>query len=229
MEIDVEAVPKAKDEESEMTDSKMELKSDEVGKKVEDNSGTDTSEESKTTVVVDSNKKPPQPRTSAAVAKIKEEEEVSEVMLDSPSHISDHCYARPRAEEPTTATTSKKKAAVASEQFVNDHGGYAAARPVTPPPKKVPTPRAKAKATTRLTQAVPSRPSKTYKPRTYKEQFEVLYRFLTKGLDLEDIGYLKRSYEMMLDQTQQEKKLYFLNETHWVDHTVSRNLCTCLN
>jgi len=46
-------------------------------------------------------------------------------------------------------------------------------------------------------------------------EMTVLYEFLTRGIDAEDISYLKKSYEAMLaDDTQG----YWLNDTHWVDH-----------
>jgi histone-lysine N-methyltransferase SETD1 len=46
-------------------------------------------------------------------------------------------------------------------------------------------------------------------------EMTVLYEFLTRGIDAEDISYLRRSYEAMLaDDTQG----YWLNDTHWVDH-----------
>ena len=46
-------------------------------------------------------------------------------------------------------------------------------------------------------------------------EMTVLYEFLTRGIDAEDINYLRRSYEAMLaDDTQG----YWLNDTHWVDH-----------
>lgn len=42
-----------------------------------------------------------------------------------------------------------------------------------------------------------------------------LYEFLTKGIDDEDIVYLKESYEAFL---QDPNASYWLNDTHWVDH-----------
>ncbi|XP_064082523.1 histone-lysine N-methyltransferase SETD1-like isoform X2 [Macrobrachium nipponense] len=55
----------------------------------------------------------------------------------------------------------------------------------------------------------------SFRPRNQIEEYNVLYSFLIKGIDLEDIELLKRSYESMLaDDTQS----YWLNDTHWVDH-----------
>ncbi|XP_049793284.1 histone-lysine N-methyltransferase SETD1B [Schistocerca nitens] len=49
-------------------------------------------------------------------------------------------------------------------------------------------------------------------------EMTVLYEFLTRGIDKEDIHYLKRSYEAMLADDAQG---YWLNDTHWVDHPVT--------
>ncbi|XP_069684013.1 histone-lysine N-methyltransferase SETD1 [Periplaneta americana] len=49
-------------------------------------------------------------------------------------------------------------------------------------------------------------------------EMTVLYEFLTRGIDAEDINYLRRSYEAMLADDSQG---YWLNDTHWVDHPVT--------
>lgn len=51
--------------------------------------------------------------------------------------------------------------------------------------------------------------------RNVVEEMNILYEFLRTGVDLEDVQYLKRSYEAML---QDEVQGYWLNDTHWVDH-----------
>ncbi|KAK9876347.1 hypothetical protein WA026_012656 [Henosepilachna vigintioctopunctata] len=49
-------------------------------------------------------------------------------------------------------------------------------------------------------------------------QMGILYEFLTKGIDHEDIQFMKTSYEAMLaDDTMG----YWLNDTHWVDHSIT--------
>ncbi|KAJ9588896.1 hypothetical protein L9F63_017774, partial [Diploptera punctata] len=49
--------------------------------------------------------------------------------------------------------------------------------------------------------------------RDIMSEMTVLYEFLTRGIDSEDINYLRRSYEAMLaDDTQG----YWLNDTHWI-------------
>jgi len=54
-----------------------------------------------------------------------------------------------------------------------------------------------------------------YPERSMEEEMEVLYSFLTRGVDAEDIAYLKQSYETMLTN---DMDSYWLNDTHWVDH-----------
>lgn len=54
-----------------------------------------------------------------------------------------------------------------------------------------------------------------YKERDIVEEMNVLFEFLTKGIDMEDILYLKKSYEILLADDSQS---YWLNDTHWVDH-----------
>lgn len=54
-----------------------------------------------------------------------------------------------------------------------------------------------------------------YKERDLMAEMEILYEFLTKGIDHEDVEYLRRSYEGLLADDAQS---YWLNDTHWVDH-----------
>lgn len=58
-------------------------------------------------------------------------------------------------------------------------------------------------------------PVKTYSERDLMTEMGVLYEFLTKGIDAEDVEYLRRSYEALLADDNQG---YWLNDTHWVDH-----------
>ncbi|ENN77633.1 hypothetical protein D910_07611 [Dendroctonus ponderosae] len=57
-----------------------------------------------------------------------------------------------------------------------------------------------------------------HKIRDQMSEFGVLYEFLTKGIDKEDIEYIKRSYEELLSD---DAMGYWLNDTHWVDHCVT--------
>ncbi|KAL3271157.1 hypothetical protein HHI36_021655 [Cryptolaemus montrouzieri] len=57
-----------------------------------------------------------------------------------------------------------------------------------------------------------------HKERDVIAQMGILYEFLTKGIDKEDIQYMKTSYEAMLAD---DAMGYWLNDTHWVDHCVT--------
>lgn len=57
-----------------------------------------------------------------------------------------------------------------------------------------------------------------FKERDMVAEMGILYEFLTKGIDQEDISYLKQSYEAMLAD---DTIGYWLNDTHWVDHCVT--------
>ncbi|GAB6030334.1 hypothetical protein CHUAL_006001 [Chamberlinius hualienensis] len=48
------------------------------------------------------------------------------------------------------------------------------------------------------------------------QELAIMCEFLRSGIDKEDIGLLKRSYDMLLKDDKQD--LYWLNDTHWVDH-----------
>ncbi|KAJ6633317.1 Histone-lysine N-methyltransferase SETD1 [Pseudolycoriella hygida] len=58
-------------------------------------------------------------------------------------------------------------------------------------------------------------PEERYAARAINDELILLYEFLTKGIDAEDIEYLRQSYEYML---QDDANNYWLNATHWVDH-----------
>ncbi|XP_030747354.1 histone-lysine N-methyltransferase SETD1 [Sitophilus oryzae] len=57
-----------------------------------------------------------------------------------------------------------------------------------------------------------------HKIRDEMSEFGVLFEFLTKGIDKEDIEYIKRSYEELLAD---DNMGYWLNDTHWVDHCLT--------
>ncbi|XP_039290820.1 histone-lysine N-methyltransferase SETD1B-A-like [Nilaparvata lugens] len=50
------------------------------------------------------------------------------------------------------------------------------------------------------------------------DEMRIMYSFLTDGIDSEDIGFLKRSYEALLANDQLS---YWFNDTHWVDHPIT--------
>lgn len=68
----------------------------------------------------------------------------------------------------------------------------------------------------------PPPPPPTYEPRSEFEQMTILYDIWNSGLDLEDMGYLRLTYERLLQQTSGAD---WLNDTHWVHHTIT-NLST---
>lgn len=58
-------------------------------------------------------------------------------------------------------------------------------------------------------------PREIYKDRNAREQVMLLYEFLTNGIDSEDIAYIRRSYEFLL---QDDTNNSWLNATHFMDH-----------
>lgn len=54
-----------------------------------------------------------------------------------------------------------------------------------------------------------------YKKRDILDEMNILYEFLKTGIDTEDVQYMKRSYEAML---QEDNQIPWLNDIHWVDH-----------
>ena len=121
------------------------------------------------------------------------------------SHIDeDHCYARPSSEQKNNQENSENF----ENQFANDHGYTAkpttttttsssstsVLKPKVQPQPKVITPKAKNNRKITEHPVKPEKdvtailqPRKTYKQRATREEFDIIYKFLTKGLDLEDI------------------------------------------
>ncbi|XP_054166396.1 histone-lysine N-methyltransferase SETD1B-A-like isoform X2 [Oppia nitens] len=58
-------------------------------------------------------------------------------------------------------------------------------------------------------------PQPVFKKRDLIEEMNILYEFLATGVDVEDVSYMKRSYENML---QEDNQIWWLNDIHWVDH-----------
>lgn len=82
----------------------------------------------------------------------------------------------------------------------------------------------KAKRTTAVTDSideyisddyVKEEPKVSFRPRNNMEEMNILYDFYRTGIDAEDIAYMKRSYDAML---QEDLKVWWLNDTHWSDH-----------
>jgi len=58
--------------------------------------------------------------------------------------------------------------------------------------------------------------TKYFNRRDGVQEATVLFEFLTKGIDVEDIHYLKQSYDLLLNNKTQQH--YWMTETHWVSH-----------
>ncbi|XP_055308934.1 histone-lysine N-methyltransferase SETD1 [Sitodiplosis mosellana] len=58
-------------------------------------------------------------------------------------------------------------------------------------------------------------PREIYNDRNPREQVMLLYEFLTNGIDAEDIAYIRRSYEFLL---QDDTNNSWLNATHFMEH-----------
>ncbi|XP_040580169.1 uncharacterized protein Set1 [Lepeophtheirus salmonis] len=166
-----------------------------------------------------STKKP----STTALATQKFESSTDSALEDkqSPPHIIDHCYAAVPPKDPDSS--SKKRQNSFAEDFANDHG-YTKPRSPSPVPTPDPAPpplkEKKPKPLNQIKTSTSSADTK-WSLRDPKEQFEVVYRFLTHGLDLEDLRYLKSCYEMMLNQHSNNKNMMWMNDTHWVDHPVT--------
>ncbi|XP_029106167.1 histone-lysine N-methyltransferase SETD1A isoform X2 [Scleropages formosus] len=64
----------------------------------------------------------------------------------------------------------------------------------------------------------PQTPPKTFELRSEFEQMTILYDIWNSGLDMEDMQLLKMTYERLL---QEEHSMDWLNDTHWVPHTIT--------
>ncbi|XP_058062335.1 histone-lysine N-methyltransferase SETD1 [Anopheles bellator] len=58
-------------------------------------------------------------------------------------------------------------------------------------------------------------PVPKYRARNLQTEMALLYDFLTRGIDNEDIQYIRQSYDLLLLD---DANNYWLNATHWVDH-----------
>ena len=106
----------------------------------------------------------------------------------SPPHITDHCYARPSI---LLSSTESDEVVEVATMAGGDHD-YT--RPRTPP--SAPAVKQKVKKAAAARPALPAKPVK-WKPREYADKFQIIYKFLTNGLDAEDIMYIKNAYEMV--------------------------------
>ncbi|KAF7283644.1 hypothetical protein GWI33_023282 [Rhynchophorus ferrugineus] len=155
----------------------------------------------------------------------------------------EHSYCLARREEKENVTKPEESYPTeypSAETLAHDHGytNKEAPAPVVSPPKakkeKPPKqPRARKKKLQELQNTqyeqmqpvkkkypeyYPSYENVTHKGRDEMSEYLVLFEFLTKGIDKEDIEYIKRSYEELLAD---DSMGYWLNDTHWVDHCLT--------
>lgn len=57
--------------------------------------------------------------------------------------------------------------------------------------------------------------TKYFNRRDMVQEATILFEFLTKGIDMEDINYLRQSYESLASN---DTVQYWMNETHWISH-----------
>lgn len=58
-----------------------------------------------------------------------------------------------------------------------------------------------------------------YEPRTFEEERQVFYNIFNNGIDIEDINFLRQSYEKLLSTD--DPMFYWLNDILWVDHPIT--------
>ena len=124
----------------------------------------------------------------------------------SPPHITDHCYASMEADhcyarQPATILSEDTDSEPEIVEVGGGGGGgdHDYTTPRTPPKAAPVTALAVRQKTKKLAAARPALPVKPvkWKQREYAEKFQIIYKFLTNGVDAEDIMYLKKSYEMV--------------------------------
>lgn len=59
-------------------------------------------------------------------------------------------------------------------------------------------------------------PVSRYNKRTLQEEFDILCRFFTQGIDQEDVDYIKQAYMYLIQNDTPGTEL--LHQVHWVDH-----------
>ena len=70
-----------------------------------------------------------------------------------------------------------------------------------------------------LLEPVKPKPVVKFKARTFEEERQAFFHIFNHGIDTEDVNYLKKCYETLL-QTD-DPMFYWLNDILWVDHTIT--------
>ena len=118
----------------------------------------------------------------------------------------DHCYARPAPTPALSVDSGSDGEGGGKRGGGNFDHDYTVPR--TPPAARAPLvqqPQQQQQQVKRKSKPIqPQRPALPFKPVKYKarpqqgpDQFKINYKFLTEGVDEEDIMYLKRSYELV--------------------------------
>jgi histone-lysine N-methyltransferase SETD1 len=139
---------------------------------------------------------------------------------DKQMFVSDHMYSRANHTSPQTkpqkrqykrrtSTTTQNKSP--NQDF--HHSLYAVASEWR---KAKRTPSNVVDIMSEFAQSRSPSPQPIYKKRDLIEEMNILYEFLKNGIDSEDVTYMKRSYEAMLQQ--EDNQIWWLNDIHWVDH-----------
>lgn len=135
----------------------------------------------------------------------------------------EHSYCLPpKKEEIIEPTPEIENQQPLQDDLDHDHG-YTTIKPPREKIEKVEKPPKHKKPKTNYRQlqdiqnVIQSRPppSVKHKERDMMQECTLLYEFLTKGIDREDVNFLRSSYEAMLAD---DTLGYWLNDTHWVDH-----------
>lgn len=154
----------------------------------------------------------------------------------------EHCYSLPPSKSQSSQPPHPGEAITApqatkSDVLAHDHG-YTNNTTSTPTvtavteapipskaarPKKEPVARKNKRANSTSINIAPKEiavfvPEQRYEERSPQEKAMIMYEFLTRGIDAEDIEYLRRSYEYLL---QDDKNSCWLNATHWKEHCVT--------
>ncbi|KAI1291695.1 Histone-lysine N-methyltransferase SETD1 [Halotydeus destructor] len=131
--------------------------------------------------------------------------------------VTDHLYSKAGEVNKAKARQRKTKAERTAKQIVSQSPSNLVAsewRKARKPAAKVNAIPSELIDSIMMSPVRPAPPKPTYKTRSVVDDMNILYDFLKTGVDNEDIQYMKRSYEAML----QEDSHYCLNDTHWVDH-----------
>ena len=65
----------------------------------------------------------------------------------------------------------------------------------------------------------PPKPKAKFSPRSFQEERQTFFSMYQNGIDNEDVGYLKRTYDELMQSD--DPMFYWLNDILWVDHPVT--------